>query len=275
MKLPLRDSLRAPDHFFLYDHDTHELHNPDPADFVHLMYVDRFGLVLETVERFAQGSVVLDVGCAQGNFSLALAEKGYRVFAMDLRRSFLQYLLLKYQHGSVSCVAASLERFPFRAASFDVVLLGEILEHVAYPERLIGLAAGLLRPTGILIATTPNGQRVHTGLPTLWEILDRDALAARQFQPDADGHLFLLTGAELRQLTRDAGLTVIEYRLFATPWVTGRLWFRHAARFLPVAARRWLDRQTLRVLGVRRLVSDGQLIVARRAADSSGLGLQF
>lgn len=272
MNLPSRDSLHTPDHFFLYDHDTRELHNPDPTDFVHLMYLNRFEIVLETVERFAQGKVVLDVGCAQGNFSLALAERGYRVVAMDLRRSYLQYLLLKHEHGSVNRIAASVESFPFKPTTFDVILLGEILEHVAYPEQLIGLAASLLRPTGILVATTPNGERLHTGLPTLSAIVDREALTARQFQPDADGHLFLLTGAELRKLTREAGLTVVEHRHFATGWVTGRLTFRHVARFLPVAARRWLDRGTLRVPGVRRFISEGQIIVAKRTSDSSDIG---
>jgi 2-polyprenyl-3-methyl-5-hydroxy-6-metoxy-1,4-benzoquinol methylase len=264
MKLPRRRDLHHPNHVFLYEHDVRELHNPDPADFMRLMYVTRFQIVLDTLRRSAQGPLILDVGCAQGNFALALAEQGYRVVAMDLRNSFLRYLLLKHERGDVRCVTASVADFPFKAASFDVVLLGEILEHVAYPEKLLSQAAGLLNPGGIMIATTPNGERWHVGLPTLSAAKDREILTSRQFQPDADGHLCLLTKRELSMLARDAGLRVVTHAFLQTPWVTGRLRFRHVGRFLPVKIRLLLDRLTLRIDWLSPFVSEGQLFIAQR-----------
>src|SRR5690242_12409204 len=137
MKFPRRDSLVHSDHLFLWDHDRQELHNSDVSDFKRLHYVCRYDLVLNIVAKHAPTGDVLDVGCAQGNFALALAERGYRVVAMDLRPSFLTYLKMKYERGALTCTAASIEHFPFRPAQFDVVLLGEILEHVAEPEDLL------------------------------------------------------------------------------------------------------------------------------------------
>jgi 2-polyprenyl-6-hydroxyphenyl methylase/3-demethylubiquinone-9 3-methyltransferase len=263
VKLPPRESLVEPDHIFLYGHDRLELHNPDAADFRRLMYVTRFGLVLQAIGRWALGKRVLDIGCAQGNFSLALAEQGFSVVAMDLRRTFLKYLRLKHETGDVSCVAASLEHYPFLPGSFDVVLLTEVVEHVAYPEALVRGVAELLAPWGILVLTTPNGDRLHTGLPTLAKAGDRQALQRRQFQPNADGHLFLLTRAELLALVEEAGLELILHEFLCSPWVTGYLKARYLARFLPVTARRALDLVTTRSVG--RYFSSGQLLVARRA----------
>lgn len=265
MRLPSRESLIDSDHLFLYEHDCRELHNPVSSDFTRLMYVTRFELVLRMIDQWALGIRVLDVGCAQGNFSLALAERDYRVVAMDLRRSFLHYLRMKHERGAVSCIAATVERFPFVAGAFDVVLLAEVIEHVAYPERLLRAATALLAPGGILVLTTPNGSRVRTGLPTLAAVRDRESLVPRQFQPDADGHLFLLTPDELGKLARDAGLTVKAHLFFCTPWVSGRLRARHVAWLLPVGARAWLDRLTHRLGGLNRFVSEGQLVVAVRA----------
>ena len=263
MRLPPRESLVDPDQLFLFDHDCRELHNPVVGDFQRLMYLNRFELVLRSIDRWALGKRVLDVGCAQGNFSLALAESGYAVVALDLRPSFLRYLRLKYERGNVCCVCASVEAFPFGKDRFDVVLLGEVIEHVAYPERLFQHLAELLGPGGILVLTTPNGDRLHTGLPTLQDIRSRDELVARQFRPDADGHLFLLTRRELVTLVENAGLEAVSHEFFCSPWVTGRLMARYVGRFLPVRAREGLDRLTMRLPGIRRLLCEEQLVVAK------------
>ncbi len=269
MKLPDRRALSDPDHLFLHDHDRVELHNPDPRDFTRLMYLARFEVVVETVRRHARGPRVLDVGCAQGNFSLALAEHGFRVVPLDLRRSFLSYLRMKHERGAVACVNGSLEHFPFRARAFDVVLLGEVIEHVAHPERLLESAARLLAHGGVLVVTTPNGERAHTGLPTLSAVRDRAALEQKQFKPDADGHLFLLTKAELTAAASAAGLRVVEHAFFNSPWMTGRLRFRHGARLLPVSARRALDRWTVRTAGLARALCEGQILVAKGLTNGS------
>ena len=265
MKLPLRESLVEADHFFLYDHDVRELHNPALSDFTRLMYVTRFQFVLSIVKQYAPGKRVLDVGCAQGNFSLALAERGYAVVAIDLRPSFLRYLRFKYEHGHLHCVTATVEAFPFRASTFDLVLLAEVIEHVAYPERLVRDLVRLLSPGGVLVVTTPNGDRLHTGLPTLRAVGDRRELVVRQFRPDADGHLFLLTRAELLTVIENARLEVTQHQFFNTPWVTGRLGARRVSRFLPVKARAGLDRLTVGLPVLGRLLSDGQLVVARKS----------
>ncbi len=262
MRLPPRESLVGADQLFLYDHDCRELHNPVPGDFQRLMYLARFERVLGAIDRWTQGKRVLDVGCAQGNFSLALAEKGYSVVALDLRSSFLRYLRLKQERGQIRCVSASIEAFPFRQHGFDVVVLGEVIEHVAYPERLLRNLAELLAPGGILVLSTPNGGRIRTGLPTLADIKSRQALVERQFKPDADGHLFLLTRRELETLVNGAGLQVLSHQFICSPWVTGRLMARYVARFLPPSSRIALDRVTLMLPGLSRKLSEGQLLVA-------------
>lgn len=271
MRLPPQESLVEPDHLFLYEHDCAELHNPDPRDFRRLNYSCRFDALVKAVEEYVSAGLVLDVGCAQGNFALALAERGYQVVAMDLRPSFLRYLRMKHEGGVVNCVTASITAFPFRPRTFDVVILGELLEHVAYPESLLREAGTLLKPGGLLLATTPNGDRLHTGLPTLSEIVDRKQLESRQFRPDADGHLFLLTRRELLCAAEDAQLRVLQHRWFGTPWITGRLMGRYVAKVLPLRLLRRLDTLTLVVPGLSRHLADGQMLVGQapeRAAQA-------
>lgn len=71
--------------------------------------------------------------------------------------------------------------------------------------------------------TTPNGRYLRNHLPTYSEINDREVLEEKQFKPDADGHLFLLTTAELLSLAREVGLSVEDVRRYGTPLVTGHM----------------------------------------------------
>jgi SAM-dependent methyltransferase len=55
----------------------------------------------------------------------------------------------------LSC--SDLESLPFRDASFDVVCSFQVLEHFREPVAMLREAARVLRPSGVLFLTTPNG----------------------------------------------------------------------------------------------------------------------
>ena len=278
MHLPDLNQLSEPSHYFLYEHDRAEFHCTKPGDFSRRLYMARFEIVLQTVKAWCESlgktprdMTILDVGCAQGNFSLTLAEQGFQVFAVDLQLSFLRYMRLKYETGKLHRINASLEALPVRGP-FDIVLVGEVIEHVAYPDILLQNMSRLLDPSGCLILTTPSGDRLLTGMPTLSQVQDRAALAAKQFQPDADGHLYLLTRYELETEAQKAGLKIVHHRYFGTPWVTGRIKFRFVVRFFPVWLAGYLDKVFLMVPLLARWFGEGQLVVARgaksRASDA-------
>ncbi len=270
MRLLELSQLSEPSHHFLYHHDLDEFHCTDPRAFSHQMYMARFKAVLQAVRlwreslgKSARDMKVLDIGCAQGNFSLTLAEQGFRVFAVDLQLSFLRYVRLKYESGELYCINATLEALPF-SGTFDIILLGEVIEHVAYPDILLHNISRLITPSGCLILTTPNGERLLTRMPTLFQVKDRSSLVANQFQPDADGHLYLLTRHELATEAQKAGLNVVHHRYFGTPWLTGRMKFRFVVKFLPLGLANYIDKIFLMAPSLAKLFAEGQLAVAQR-----------
>lgn len=197
-------------------------------------------------EVLAPGARILDLAAAQGNFSLALAERGYRVTWNDLRAELAGYVQLKHEHGEVNYAPGNAFELKF-AAPFDAVLMTEVIEHVAHPDDFLRQAARLVRPGGWIIITTPNGAYCRNRLPKFSDCADPSVFEAQQFQPDGDGHIFLLHPAELQSLALQAGLSVDRIEVFTNPLTNGHMKTEALLNVLPRAAVQRLETLTQRL----------------------------
>ncbi len=180
----------------------------------------------------APGAQILDIGAAQGNFSLALAESGYKVTWNDLRKDLVDYVRLKHEAGDLEFAPGNAFEigFPF---FFDAVLITEVIEHVAHPDQFLANSARLVKPGGYVVMTTPNGAYFRNSLPKFSKCVEPGVFRATQFKPNADGHIFLLHPDEIRQLASRACLEVDEISLFTNPLTNGFLKLGWLLRLLP------------------------------------------
>ena len=104
------------------------------------------------------GLDILDVGCGAGLFAEPLARLGGDVLGIDpapasigvaRRHAEETGARLAYRVATVEEVAAEPKRF-------DVVSAMEVVEHVADPAQFVGVAASLLKPGGLFLASTLN-----------------------------------------------------------------------------------------------------------------------
>jgi 2-polyprenyl-6-hydroxyphenyl methylase/3-demethylubiquinone-9 3-methyltransferase len=175
------------------------------------------------------GSLLLDLACGGGLLAPHVAGKGHRHVGLDLSPTALPQAR---RHGVVP-VRGDVLRLPFADEVADVVVAGEVLEHVADPSQLVAEACRVLRPGGTLVLDTiaatwwgrfsavTVGERMPAGPPKRLH----------------DPHLFV----DRRSLVRAAALGGVPLRLIglrpSVPdylgWVAGR---RPAVRMLPT---RW------------------------------------
>lgn len=198
-------------------------------------------------EALNPGATILDMGAAQGNFSLALAELGYRVTWNDLRAELADYVRLKYERGDIRYAPGNAFELSF-SEPFDAVLITEIIEHVAHPDAFLQNAAKLVRPGGYIVMTTPNGGYFRNRLPRFSDCADPSMYEAQQFQPDDEGHIFLLWPDEIQTLAARSGLQLQTLRLLTTPLTNGHVKTSGLLRILPEAVVNGLEAAAQRLL---------------------------
>jgi SAM-dependent methyltransferase len=176
------------------------------------------------------GGDVLDLGCGTGRHSVPLAERGYRVTAVDLSEGMLDIARqrAKAAHVEIEFTQADAAEF-VRANSFDTViclcegafcLLREGDDPLRRDERILRNIAASLRPGGMLILNALSALRaIRAATDESVARGDFDPMSmtersdVRDLLPDVSGLGALrersYTAPELRRAAENAGLNVI------------------------------------------------------------------
>ena len=118
--------------------------------------------ILQLVDRDRQ--LVLDVGCGAGYLAEALAVRGNTVVGVDARRA------AGVEERVERFLQVDLDRdaIPWSGPPFAYVVLGDVLEHLREPERLLAQCRTLLGDEGRLIVSVPNVAHWSVRLPLLF-----------------------------------------------------------------------------------------------------------
>jgi 2-polyprenyl-6-hydroxyphenyl methylase/3-demethylubiquinone-9 3-methyltransferase len=135
------------------------LHRLNPIRMTYLRdrLAAHFGRTLPAARPLA-GLRVLDIGCGGGLVAEPLSRLGAAVTGIDPAADNIE---AARTHAGISSLdidyrAVTAEEIAAQGEQFDAVLCLEVVEHVPDPAAFIGLAAGLVRPGGLLIASTIN-----------------------------------------------------------------------------------------------------------------------
>jgi methionine biosynthesis protein MetW len=157
------------------------------------------------------GRRVLDLGCRDGALTQAYAA-GNEVVGVDADRE----ALAEAERRGIETHWADLDQsLEFEDGSFDVVVAGELLEHLRDPKGLVAEIQRVLRPGGTFVASVPNAYRLKGRLRFLFgRAPESDPTHLQMFSP-ADVRA-LLAGFEDTNVHFIAGrLVPLHARLFA------------------------------------------------------------
>jgi SAM-dependent methyltransferase len=104
---------------------------------------------IRTVLRYSSDGNLYEIGCAYG-FFLELAQRYWKVEGCDISVPACEEA--RRQGYNVTC--GDFLQLPLKEAQYNVVALWDTIEHLARPDLYIQKASMLLKPGGILCATT-------------------------------------------------------------------------------------------------------------------------
>ena len=138
-------------------------------------------------------TVVLDVGCGTGGFLAALVGKGFRGRAVGLDLATEALAWARRDNGIRRLARGSAPELPIAAASVDLLVLHDVLQHLppGQDQKALAEAFRVLKPGGALLL------RTNVGRP-----IDGSAALHRRYGP-----------GDLSRAVRSAGFAIERHRL--------------------------------------------------------------
>lgn len=218
------------------------------------------GLLDEFARLGAKGRL-LDVGCASGWLLKHAAERGWETRGVELSPD----AVARGRARGLDVVQGDLLAARLPAAHFDLVYMGDVLEHVPDCRAVLEEVARVLKPGGLIYLrgpTTTNSLARGLAL-ALYGALGR-AIVLRE----PPYHLWEFTPRPLARLARHAGLEVERVR--QSKIAPGRI--RGSKSPLQRAAMFALDAVNLPLTALFNARGDRVVLVARRPQAPSSLG---
>jgi len=182
-----------------------------------MSYRKRVQTVFEWLQPQA-GDRILDAGCGRGFYlKFVRYASDASIVGLELELPFLRtakHALTEFQYPPL--VNASLYDPPFPNATFDKIVLSEVLEHVPDDAGALGSLSRILKPGGLIAITVPNANYpfwwdpINKSLETLFQThIQRGPLAGIWAN-----HMRLYSPEQLRDSVTSAGLEIAGERAF-------------------------------------------------------------
>jgi len=137
------------------------------------IYQDRHSTILDWIKSLAllPAAQVMEIGCGAGLLSVALAQCGHQICAIDSSAAMVEQARVHATEAGVvdalSLSVGDVYSLAFAQSSFDLAVAVGVVPWLSRPELAIREMARVLKPGGFLILTVDNRARLNIHLDPL------------------------------------------------------------------------------------------------------------
>ena len=195
--------------------------NPERIRFVRDRMAAHFGREATAAKPFA-GLSLIDIGCGGGLITEPMARLGFKVTGIDAGDKNIGVAKLHAERMGLPIDYRCLAPEDLPSTHYDVVLILEVVEHVADVPTFLAAAAKLVAPGGALVAATINRTLKALALAKFGA-----EYVLRWLPPGTHDWSKFVRPSELAGGLRAGGLNVAEvagmsYDVLKDAWKTGR-----------------------------------------------------
>lgn len=161
----------------------------------------------QIVDLVGYNKRVLDVGCASGYLAAVLKDRGCVVYGIEMDASAAAEGAQHFERVVVGDLDSSDLRAEFDGLEFDIVVFGDVLEHLRDPLPPLLQSRALLARGGSVVVSVPNIAHGAVRLALL-----RGDFTYRELGLLDRTHLRFFTRDILEDLMRQAGLVMVDTR---------------------------------------------------------------
>lgn len=143
-------------------HQNRELYFREQVQTCRLHYIP----YVQSFIRITSQTRVLEIGCGEGGNLLPFAQAGCRVTGIDLATTRIEEARRFFRQAEAQgtfLAADILQYAPMTEESFDLILMHDVIEHIADKEQLLTAIKHLLSPGGLLFIAFPAWQMPFGG----------------------------------------------------------------------------------------------------------------
>lgn len=141
------------DEYFLHDGTDCGAHSATDYETAAVTGSTKFPEILGHIRRFKPSGDFFEIGCGMGYFLDYVRKQGYTTSGLEYADLGVKACRKKF---GLDVEQGSFEDYPESQDRFDVIFMGDVLEHLVQPLEMLRKAWRMARPGGIIALEVPS-----------------------------------------------------------------------------------------------------------------------
>ncbi len=148
------------DEYFLHDGADFGAHSAQDYETAARLGSVKFPEILGWIKKYQPGGKFFEIGCGMGYFLDYARQNGFEVSGIEF--AALGANACKEKFG-LEVLQSSFEKYPAKENMYDVIFMGDVLEHFNEPLEMLQKAYAMIKPGGIVAVEVPSMFNSITG----------------------------------------------------------------------------------------------------------------